>query len=60
MDVLAVADGFAAAGYAVVAMDFPMHGVSPDATPEFAPFWIENTPFAPIANERTFDVDYIR
>lgn len=59
MDMLAVADGFAAAGYAVVAMDFPLHGVSPDATPDFAPFWIENTPFAPIANERTFDVDYI-
>ena len=58
MDVLAAADGFAAAGYAVVAMDFPMHGVSPDATPAFAPFWIENTPFAPVANERTFDVDY--
>ena len=59
LDVLAAADGFAAAGYAVVAMDFPMHGVSPDATPQYAPFWIENTPFAPIANERTFDVDYI-
>ena len=59
MDMLGMADGFAAAGYAVVAMDFPMHGVSPDATPAFAPFWIENTPFAPIANERTFDVDYI-
>lgn len=59
MDMLGAADGFAAAGYAVVAMDFPMHGVSPDATPAFAPFWIENTPFAPIANERTFDVDYI-
>ncbi|MGB7453527.1 MAG: hypothetical protein WBM36_15490, partial [Lysobacterales bacterium] len=59
VDVLAIADGYAAAGYAVVAMDFPMHGVSPDATPEFASLWIENTPFAPIANERTFDVDYI-
>jgi pimeloyl-ACP methyl ester carboxylesterase len=59
MDILAAADGFAAAGYAAVAIDFPMHGISPDATPEYAPFWIENTPFAPIANERTFDVDYI-
>jgi pimeloyl-ACP methyl ester carboxylesterase len=56
---LAAADGFAAAGYAAVAMDFPMHGVSPDATPQYAGFWIENTPFAPLANERTFDVDYI-
>ena len=35
---LAAADGFAAAGYAAVAMDFPMHGISPDATPEFAAF----------------------
>ena len=59
VDVLAAADGFAAAGYAVVAMDFPMHGISPDATPEFALLWVENTPFAPVANERTFDVDYI-
>lgn len=59
VDMLASADGYAAAGYAVIAMDFPMHGISPDATPEFAAFWIENTPFAPLANERTFDVDYI-
>ena len=36
-----------------------MHGVSPDATPQYAAFWVENTPFAPVANERTFDVDYI-
>ena len=56
---LAAADGFAAAGYAAVAMDFPMHGISPDDTPQYADFWVENTPFAPIANERTFDVDYI-
>ena len=59
MDLLAAADGFAAAGYAAIAMDFPMHGISPDATPALAGFWIENTPFAPLANERTFDVDYI-
>ena len=59
VDVLGAADGFAAAGYVAVAMDFPMHGISPDATPQFAGLWVENTPFAPIANERTFDVDYI-
>ena len=59
LDALAVADGFAAAGYAVVAMDFPMHGISPDATPQFAGLWVENTPFGPFANERTFDVDYM-
>lgn len=56
---LAIADTMATIGYAVVAMDFPMHGISPDEQPELAPFWIENTPFGPIANERTFDVDYI-
>lgn len=59
LDVLGAADGFAAAGYAVIAMDFPMHGISPDATPQYASLWVENTPFGPIANERTFDVDYI-
>lgn len=52
-----VADSLAAAGYVVVAMDFPIHGISPDFTPQLAPLYIENTPFAPIANERTFDLD---
>jgi hypothetical protein len=59
LNLLGTADAFAAAGYVAIAMDFPMHGISPDATPEFADFWVENTPFAPFANERTFDVDYI-
>ncbi|MGA9575874.1 MAG: hypothetical protein WBS20_18170, partial [Lysobacterales bacterium] len=59
VDVLGTADAFAAAGYVAVAMDFPMHGISPDATPQYAALWVENTPFAPVANERTFDVDYI-
>jgi len=59
LDILGAADGFAAAGYAVIGMDFPMHGISPDATPQYADLWVENTPFGPIANERTFDVDYI-
>ena len=39
-------------------MDFPFHGISPDATPQYAALWVENTPFAPVANERTFDMDY--
>jgi pimeloyl-ACP methyl ester carboxylesterase len=55
---LAVADSAAAAGYAVIAIDFPMHGISPD-DPLLAGLHIENTPFAPIANERTFDVDLV-
>ena len=56
---MAVADTLASQGYATVAIDHPLHGVSPDAVPSQAPFWIENTPFAPIANERTFDADLI-
>ncbi len=51
---LAVADAAAAAGYAVVAMDFPLHGMAPED-----PLYIGNTPFVDVANERTFEVDYI-
>lgn len=58
-DALTVADTLASQGYATVAIDHPLHGVSPDAVPSQAPFWIENTPFAPIANERTFDSDFL-
>ena len=54
-DMLAVSATFAAAGWAVVAVDIPLHGV--DRT---SPFYIEATPFGPISNERTFDVDLIR
>jgi len=57
-DALALADSIAMAGYVVVSMDQPLHGVVPDVAPELAPFYIENTPFAPIAHERTFDADY--
>lgn len=57
-DMLAIADAIAQTGRVVVAMDGPLHGVVPDVDPQLAPFYIENTPFAPIANERTFDVDY--
>lgn len=55
---LLVADALAAAGFVGVAIDFPLHGVVPQ-DPLFAPFYIENTPFGPIANERTFNVDYV-
>ena len=54
-DMLAVADTMASVGFAVVAIDLAMHGIT-DVT---NPFYIENTPFAPIASERTFDVDYV-
>jgi len=56
--VLAVADAIAQTGRVAVSLDSTMHGVVPDVEPELAPFYIENTPFADIANERTFDVDF--
>ena len=57
-DMLRLADAAASVGHVIIAMDHPLHGVVPDVAPELAPFYIENTPFAPIANERTFDADY--
>ena len=57
-NLLGVADAIAQTGRVAVSLDSTMHGVSPDAEPALAPFYIENTPFADIANERTFDVDY--
>ena len=58
MLLLPIADALAAAGFVGIAIDFPLHGVVPQ-DPLFAPFYIENTPFGAIANERTFDVDYL-
>jgi pimeloyl-ACP methyl ester carboxylesterase len=55
---LSIADTAAAAGFAVIAIDAPLHGISPD-DPNLALLYIGNTPFAGIANERTFDVDYV-
>jgi len=57
-DMLTMADAIASVGYAFIAIDQPLHGVVPDVAPQLAPFYIENTPFGPIANERTFDADY--
>lgn len=57
-DLLAIADTAALAGYAVIAIDAPLHGISPD-DPALGPLHIGNSPFAGIANERTFDVDYV-
>jgi hypothetical protein len=56
---LAIADTLASIGYACIAIDTPLHGVNPDTDPLLAGFYIENTPFGPLANERTFDVDYL-
>lgn len=59
-DMLALADSVARAGRVFVSMDQPMHGVVPGEMeiPALEVFYIENTPFAPIAQERTFDADY--
>ena len=51
-DALAVSATFAAQGFVVIAIDLPLHGAGPTS-----PFYIENTPFGPIASERTFDLD---
>lgn len=59
VQLLTVADTLASVGYAAIAMDFPMHGISPDESPQLAALYIENTPLGAVANERTFDVDYV-
>jgi hypothetical protein len=51
---IVVAATYAAQGFAVIAIDHPLHGVGPTS-----PFYIESTPFAPASSERTFDVDLI-
>lgn len=56
--VVAIADTLASLGFAAVAIDAPLHGITPEDT-ALAGLYVENTPFAPIANERTFDVDYV-
>jgi hypothetical protein len=53
-DMLALADTMASIGVAVVAIDLPLHGIT---DPE-NDFYIGKTPFAPVASERTFNVDY--
>jgi pimeloyl-ACP methyl ester carboxylesterase len=58
---LAISATAAAAGFAVVAIDQPLHGASPtSATDPCRPFHVGATPFAQLgARERTFDVDLI-
>ncbi|MCF6319065.1 MAG: Ig-like domain-containing protein [Proteobacteria bacterium] len=53
-DMLAIADTLASIGYAVIAQDLPLHGI----TDAINPFYVEGTPFGPVANERTFDLDF--
>lgn len=57
-DMLAIADTMASQGHVVIAIDQPLHGITP--TDDLAPLlYVENSPFGPVASERTFDVDYI-
>ena len=54
-DAFAIAGTMAAQGFAVVAIDLPLHGI----TDTSSPFYIGNTPFAALgAQERTFDLDF--
>ncbi|MDW8480146.1 MAG: Ig-like domain-containing protein [Xanthomonadales bacterium] len=54
-DAIGIAATMAAQGFAVVAIDQPLHGLPPTD-----PLAIRNTPFAQLgARERTFDVDLI-
>ena len=54
-DAFAIAGTLAAQGFAVVAIDLPLHGI----TDTSSPFYIGNTPFAALgAKERTFDLDF--
>ena len=60
-DALALADTMASIGFAVISMDLPLHGITQtnpmDPEQPLAALYVDNTPFAPIANERTFDLD---
>ncbi|MDX1571183.1 MAG: hypothetical protein R3200_11905 [Xanthomonadales bacterium] len=67
LDMLAIADSMALAGFATIAIDFPAHGIGSTIDPTTGdilspannPLYIENTPFGAIASERTFDVDFV-
>ena len=50
---LALADTMASIGFAVVAIDKPLHGIT-DVT---NPLYVGNTPFGALAGERTFNLD---
>jgi virulence factor lipase-like protein/platelet-activating factor acetylhydrolase isoform II len=54
-DVFAIAGTLASQGFAAVAIDLPLHGI----TDTSSPFYIGNTPFGALgAQERTFNLDF--
>ncbi len=56
---LAVADALAAAGFAAVAIDLPLHGLAPDSTLRQGAEAALAGAMIPLPTERTFDVDYV-
>lgn len=57
-NIFAVADGLARAGFVVVAMDLPLHGVTNKADPFYRNTLFTGSPAAGlITGERTFDLD---
>ncbi|MGY6631047.1 MAG: Ig-like domain-containing protein [Wenzhouxiangella sp.] len=50
---LALADTMASIGFATIAIDMPLHGIVDQTNP----LYVGNTPFGPIAGERTFNLD---
>ena len=58
-DMLAVAGALAQAGFAVIAIDLPLHGLTDPTNPFFHNQLVTNTPAAfVLAPERTFDLDF--
>ncbi|HZR33992.1 MAG TPA: alpha/beta fold hydrolase [Nevskia sp.] len=57
-NVFAVADGLARAGFVVVAMDLPLHGITDNTSPLYHNQLFAGTPAAGlVTGERTFDLD---
>ncbi len=52
-DMFAISATLAGQGFAVIAIDAPLHGITDPTNP----LYVRNTPFSAIASERTFDVD---
>ncbi|AKS42959.1 alpha/beta hydrolase [Wenzhouxiangella marina] len=52
-NMLAIADTMASIGFAVIAIDQPLHGIT-DTT---SPLYVGNTPFGTVGRERTFNLD---
>ncbi len=57
LDMLAVADTFAQAGYAMIAIDLPLHGITDTTNPFYENQLFKGTPYAGlVTGERTFNL----